>query len=180
MSQTKSNLKPSFWLDIEKKVFLAFFDFYFWWFFPKRLHKAIRTTGNLLLGIHMLSVGVLGGVLVRHILLQSTTPIFSNGVITDQIIRNTGRLDRLEEQERSDIQLAAEILRQTNELKLQVGLLQQELTLYRWAFGLIFVVLVGQLGVAVFSVLMRREVERRELPLDRYGYQHDHENHEDK
>jgi hypothetical protein len=165
MSQTDNkHPKRTFWLDIEKQVFLAFFDFYFWWFFPKRLHKAIRTTGNLILGIHMLSVGVVGGILAKHVLLQ-TVPIYSNDAIRDTIVRNTGRLDVIEDNWRREIAFDAELVKSIGELRTNISLLQQELTLYRWAFGLIFVVLVGQLGVAVFSVLIRRDAERRELPM---------------
>jgi hypothetical protein len=175
--------KDHFWLDIEKRVFLAFFDFYFWWFYPTRLHKAIRTTGNLLLGIHLLSVVVLGGILVKHVILQ-TVPIYSNDAIRDQIIKNTGRLDTIEENWRREVVFDAALIKDIGDLKTGISLLQQELTLYRWAFGLIFVVLVGQLGVAVFGGLMRREVERRELlPMTNnrreHDYREDRETYED-
>jgi hypothetical protein len=112
----------------------------------------------------MLSVIVLGGMLVKHVVLQ-TSPIYSNDIIRDQIIKNTGRLDTIEDNWRREVVFDAELIKGIGELRTNISLLQQELTLYRWAFGLIFVVLVGQLGVAVFSVFMRREVERRDLPL---------------
>jgi hypothetical protein len=157
--------------DLEHVVFNAIFNFYMFWFSPR--HQAVRLVGNIILGVHMLGVVVIGGILASSLWAQTQgyTNIRPTGELERQIIVNTGRLDQLEQQQRNDMIFETAMLKETAEISKSVSLVQQELTLYRWALGIIYIVLVGQLGVAVFSLLMRRESDRQ------YDYRHKQEKH---
>jgi hypothetical protein len=142
--------------DVERLIFRSFLNAYGWWFYPAKSVGFLRIIGNIVVLTHLAAVLSIGAVFANHIVAQ-TVPI---STLTEQIIKNTGRLDRLEDQQKADIAFESEMLRDLSELKLNVAVVQQELSMYRWGIGIIYVVLVGQLGVAVFTLLLRRENDR--------------------
>jgi hypothetical protein len=148
---------PSY--DLEKLVFLSFLKAYGWWFFPPQARLFLRVVGNVIIIAHLAAVLSIGFMFASTIVAE-TVPFNS---LTEQIIKNTGRLDRLEDQQRADLLFENEMLKDVAEIKLNVAVLQQELSMYRWGIGIIYVVLVGQLGVAVFTLLMRRESDRQAM-----------------
>jgi hypothetical protein len=148
---------PSY--DLEKLVFLSFLKAYGWWFFPPQARLFLRVLGNIVIVAHLAAVLSIGFMFANTIVAQ-TVPLNS---LTEQIIKNSGRLDRLEDQQRADVLFENEMLKDLAEIKLNVAVLQQEMSMYRWGIGIIYVVLVGQLGVAVFSLLMRREADRQTI-----------------